>query len=609
MSEENQNKYECKNIEDYKTAFKCFKQRFLEEKKSIFRLDSDEQILNTDSVQYLVDNFVNNGLGGKDAFIDKMRIQLVEDSNLIDTNKFIQKNAIEVLAHIIWLWRLVPSNAKMDSTISSVKEVLDLNEELKKIELKKNPFFNEKIKGIASTGTYYNTNKPSEIAFVIKFLNDYLNQKEQDQQVFIEILTEKENYNKVTISGEKDLENSQIVDGKKGSLERSASIFHALLHFFDPDKYEAIVSMGHKEAIVTTFKDLICEDEEENFNPEIDWKIKCIKNKLGGDTHKGIYFFYLPHIRKLWDSKSLEVNKNIIYYGVPGTGKTYGILQELQNQENIEFKFVQFHPSYGYEDFIEGIKPIKSDSKDIKLELVNGEFKQMCIEAFKELQNADKEKREPKKYYFIADEINRAELSRVFGELLVCIEEDKRIRIKDGKIDTNSLLIKTQYSSMWEDKHIVVKTNDKLELDENGERYFGVPENIYFIGTMNDVDRSIESFDLALRRRFTWIKKETSYKVIKDKYDENFKRSCVNLNKKIATIIGKNYQLGHSYFLKAIQINGKVPNISKKILFDTELKPILEEYLRSIVDESQIDEKMNELKKVFIPEDKNDTAN
>ena len=273
------------------------------------------------------------------------------------------------------------------------------------------------------------------------------------------------------------------------------------------------------------------------------------------------------------------------------------------------YKVVQFHPSFSYEDFIDGVKPVGNKDGNLQLGLVNGIFKEMCIEAYKELERYKENPENAKKFYFIADEINRAELSRVFGELLLCLEDTKRLKFVDGIVD--GALIETQNASLWEEgKHEVVKIKDKL--------YFGVPENIYFIGTMNDIDRSIESFDLALRRRFVWIKKETNYKVIEKVLNESmndknaikqYLRCCENLNKKIVELIGNNYQLGHSYFLKIVPLGNSIPDVSKRILFQNELKPILTEYLKSIFDEKDIAKHLEDLSNIFIPKrkDTNDT--
>ena len=609
-------------IENSYDAFEYFKQRFLVERKSIFRLDSNEEILTTESVQYLVDNFINNGFAGNASFIDKIRMQLIGE----EKNKSkIQQNAIEILAHCVWLWRLVPSNAKIDTTISSVQEILNLDEELKSLSLEKNLFFNKKIVGIAKTGTYYNTNKPFELAFIIKFLEEYLkNNTLENQKSEIELLIDLTDKVSITTKGVLD-KNSTFKEIEKSKEEtKTASIFNALLFFFDPNKYEPILSNEHKEKIVKNLFDH-CDNEIEKFDPEIDWKLHCIRKKYQSDIKEEPYFFYRDEIRELWEPTILPA-KNVIYYGAPGTGKTHDIVNlvkrkvksQIDNNESETkyFKIVQFHPSYSYEDFIDGIKPVKSDGNNINLELIDGEFKKMCQEASKELISAKNEKREPKKFYFIADEINRAELSRVFGELLLCLEDDKRLRFdEDGNIQ--GIYIKTQNSNLWEEKNAVLKIDDEL--------YFGVPENIYFLATMNDIDKSIDSFDLALRRRFKWVYKGCDYdaiynhllekgvndedilKYVSDEKSNSGRCNLLNtyINKKLN--LGSSYELGHSYFMN-IRIHGKkIPKTAYEDLFDLELAPLLKEYLRAeIPDMNQLENELACIRKLFVDGEKCD---
>ncbi len=599
----------CATITDYKTAFECFRERFLNNKKSIF---SDSEILNQESIQFLIDNFVNKGLGGDNSFIDKIKMQLIGDNNskpkfdesitTEEDKETIQKNAIEVLAHIVWLWRLVPSNAKISSTIASVQEILKLNSELEKITLDNNPYFNDKIKGIASTGTYYNTNKPFEIAFVIRFLEKLV--KADPKTNYIECLLGDDSTGQATIT----TENSE------DSHTKSASIFHALLHFLEPKNYEAIVSMKHKESIVSAFENLI-EDGKEcdtKFEPEIDYKLHCIRKKLENDKNKNTHFFYQDYILEQWNPTVLPA-KNVIYYGAPGTGKTYEILELVKRKAQAQdgtcptkyYKVVQFHPSYNYEDFIDGIKPVKATTNGIQLELVNGIFKEMCIEAYKELEKAKNNNTSPKQFYFIADEINRAELSRVFGELLLCLEEDKRLRFEDSKLKGE--LIKTQNSPLWEDEHAVVKIEDEL--------YFGIPQNIYFLGTMNDIDRSIDSFDLALRRRFKWVHKGCNYDVVTEhllakdiqedalvEYLDEKKGRCVLLNQYINETLnlGSSYELGHTYFMK-IKVHGsKISKSAYENLFDFEIGPLVTEYLRAEYPSGkELETKLKEMRDIF----------
>ena len=294
-------------------------------------------------------------------------------------------------------------------------------------------------------------------------------------------------------------------------------------------------------------------------------------------------------------------NPNVIMYGPPGTGKTFSAKSSLDfvcQGDTSRYEVLQFHPSFTYEDFIEGIKP-KGVSKNgnIRFELVNGVFKNFCIKA----------KKQPKKdFYFVVDEINRANLSTVFGETLSLLEKDYR---HDSENNKNKNLIRTQYSTLIED---LIKEDDKFkdlayEIDNN-EVKFGVPKNVFFIGMMNDVDKSIDAFDLALRRRFKWIRKDCNYEVIEEetlfKGKEEFQnigqyvKACEKLNNYISNDLGlgKSYEFGHSFFMKIGDIS-KFKKISEKNvedLFNLYLRPTLKEYLRAVFAESELDSKLDE---------------
>lgn len=312
------------------------------------------------------------------------------------------------------------------------------------------------------------------------------------------------------------------------------------------------------------------------------------------ENQKSFKELSLDSIESSVENEILE-HKNIIYHGSPGTGKTYSVLkavESLTGGDISQYTLVQFHPSYGYEDFIDGIKPVKSTNNgNINLELQNGTFKDICKKAFENLKNGEN----VKPYFFIADEINRAELSRVFGELLLCLEEDKRLKIVNGKVEGTK--IKTLNSNLWNDEHAVII--------ENGEKFFGIPENLYFIGTMNDIDRSVDSFDMALRRRFTWVRTEFKEKAIREKFNghknlEKYIMVCNELNAYITTSkdgfnLGFDYQLGQSYFLKVKDLTQD----ELDIVWDRYISPLLTEYLRAIVEQHEIPEKLKQAGKVF----------
>ncbi|HEG0589409.1 TPA: AAA family ATPase [Campylobacter coli] len=288
----------------------------------------------------------------------------------------------------------------------------------------------------------------------------------------------------------------------------------------------------------------------------------------------------------------LKTHKNIIFHGIPGTGKTYTIVNNIKNiikNEN-QMLITQFHPSFSYEDFIEGIKPAGIENGQLKLELKNGIFREFCDKAKEEekefLGELEKgnfnEALSDYGYFFIADEINRAELSRVFGELLYTLE----YRGEKGKI-------KTQYASM------------------RGDEDFYVPENVFFLGTMNDLDKSIDSFDLALRRRFIWQEMECDYNVIRDEIYANnieeYAQACKKLNDKISKDIGEKYQLGHSYFLKIEFKDDEIKNNDMKKLFSNRFEALLKEYLRSEYSEKDIQKHLDDLKKLFVIEKPKET--
>lgn len=346
-------------------------------------------------------------------------------------------------------------------------------------------------------------------------------------------------------------------------------------------------------------------------------------------------------------------NKQIILTGAPGTGKTWNakeIASELVNysKESKEYKFqvefIQFHPSYDYTDFMEGLKPFiynnANNQNQPNFELKNGIFKEFCRKAGvierilfkKEIKNIDnlhneipefcngllnevkefwqnwvgqnkgeierilKELRENVKsrkdlleklaeilppFVFIIDEINRAELSKVFGELMYSLEPD--YRGEEGKV-------KTQYTNMNTPETCFVHDEDY---------WFFVPFNVYIIGTMNDIDRSVEIFDFALRRRFAWYEMKVDdvmENVLRgmlkdspglDKIDEIIKRTN-DLNMVIHDIekkdnkwgLNEHYKIGPAYFGKIKEYQDMPFNDALNKLWDNHLKLLLFEYMR-----------------------------
>ena len=286
----------------------------------------------------------------------------------------------------------------------------------------------------------------------------------------------------------------------------------------------------------------------------------------------------------------LKNNYNLILTGAPGTGKTYlakqiaaqmilGCEYDEKNEDHKkkmdeQFDFVQFHPSYDYTDFIEGLRPWQDEhwqDEHIGFKREDGVFMAFCRKALK-AYNAVENKEDAPKYVFVIDEINRGELSKIFGELFFSI--DPGYRGSDGKV-------KTQYANLW--------TSEKDKFD-GGDKFY-IPKNVYIIGTMNDIDRSVESMDFAMRRRFAFkeVLVAERFSMIEENsklsnYAAMIKKRMENLNNCILTIQGLStaYQIGASYFLKLENYldNGQLTDSSWESLWDNHLKGLLFEYLR-----------------------------
>lgn len=338
-------------------------------------------------------------------------------------------------------------------------------------------------------------------------------------------------------------------------------------------------------------------------------------------------------------------NKQLIMNGAPGTGKTYSarniiadiLLDTLCESENkkeeikkVRMDMVQFHPSYDYTDFIDGIRPDLSGN-ELKYSLKNGSFKSFCRragvierilaagkkvdasslenfligedESIKKFWKSEIEKGELKKeidkeditefdpsklpsFLFIIDEINRAEISKVLGEIMYCLDPDYR-GIKGA--------ISTQYSALATDETFFInKDNDK----------FFIPSNVYIIGTMNDIDRSVEVFDFALRRRFVWYEVKSDEVMddilrsmkVDDLLDSNYgdyTEKIENLNKAIGDKLklGRHYHLGPSYFAKIKLYYDESKDYKKALegVWYNHISQILNEYVKGRGKENEVE--------------------
>lgn len=267
---------------------------------------------------------------------------------------------------------------------------------------------------------------------------------------------------------------------------------------------------------------------------------------------------------------------NQILYGPPGTGKTYATVERaleifvqagLRNSGNTRqeqlrcfnnlvqdghIRFVTFHQSFCYEDFVEGIRAVTDDDGKISYEVKDGIFKELCAAA---RGTAGEAVSLP--YVLIIDEINRGNVSRIFGELITLLEDSHRASLDKDSYQRDTVTVRLPYS----------------------RDFFSVPENIYIIGTMNTADQSLTGLDVALRRRFAFTEMPPRPELLQSRRLEGTTVTLGDLldclNQRIAALLDKEHCLGHAYFMG---LGDSVSVAELSDVFKKHIVPLLEEY-------------------------------
>lgn len=261
----------------------------------------------------------------------------------------------------------------------------------------------------------------------------------------------------------------------------------------------------------------------------------------------------------------VELPLNFILYGPPGTGKTFeletNMFPKFTDEKEKRFEFITFHQSYSYEEFVEGIKPVVNEEigSGLTYEVRDGIFKQMVERAIRDPLHS---------HALFIDEINRANISKIFGELITLLEPDKRM-LWDTEAAKwiGGLRVRLPYTH-----------TQSPEAD-----LFGVPDNLYIVGTMNTADRSIALLDTALRRRFEFSELMPrpdllGKKTVRCSDNEmliDLEKLLEAMNDRIEFLFDRDHQIGHAYFI-SIQNYADLERV-----FINQIIPLLQEYFYS----------------------------
>ena len=506
---------------------------------------SDERLWTLENFRELHTCFVASEDDDEGGFYDKLKRQLAPAS----------PGAKCLWSEMTWVYCLIQSNMKRETKLARIRETWEWSGMALPGDC---PALGDILAGgVIHPGTAYTTHAWREFGYFVVVMIDWFSRSVKERAA---ILGDPWRF-------------AEWLDGREGSHNRQ--LRHVFLFLLFPTSFEAISVLSHKADIVVAFsrkwgKATVIDGRSSR--KAVDQALLEVRRRLERKYPEREVDFYQAPFKDVWRSSAPDTDDpapetrtvadnpsslNTILYGPPGTGKTWATAgrcveicdgwnerteadvraryRALVEEERVAF--VTFHESYGYEEFVEGLRPVTDDGAGFRLEPRPGVLKRMASRA----------RANPAPHVLVIDEINRANVSKALGELITLLEEDKR----DSA--ANEVAVTLPYS---------------------GER-FTLPANLHVLGTMNTADRSIALLDTAVRRRFDFEELPPNPDALRDAAG----RTGIDLpavlgamNERLEWLIDRDHLIGHAWLMDAAG-KADVDNVMRR-----KIVPLVAEY-------------------------------
>ena len=529
-------------------AAEQFKRRCLLGERSL--LLEDQKLWTPEHFQVLIDNYVSQPDVGEGTFYAKLAAQLAACTSL----------DVALMTEVFWIVQLGPNNFGPAKKLSRLEEIWNMNP-AGPFPVNSSFLQNGVLSGLGSGGSGYNQYLWMEIAFAIEAFAQFMAFPEDRR---IALLNDAHEF-------------AQWLDSIPSGKGRQ--FYHVLCHLLFPDDFERIFSQNHKNKVARHFK--IWSPDMSDSRPALDAALLELRKRLEAQ-HSTQIDYYRPPVGTLMkepkevaekpvdatppavsqarDSEpadesdesaettgealpGLRFADNLILFGPPGTGKTYEMLRLMSAafDRGEDYEFVAFHPSYSYEDFIGGLRPV-AGAGGLGIEFKKGPFLTLCEKAHASPS---------RKFTLFIDEINRSNVAKVFGELITLIEPSKRV-IAGSKPNGRTTWV----------------TLPGLPVK------FGVPDNLNVVATMNTADRSIALMDVALRRRFRFVEcaPVPSHIDPPNVGAIELPKLLQRINDRIEYLLDRDHVLGHGIFMGLNSLADLQEVIGQRVI------PLLQEY-------------------------------